>query len=369
MRVVQLVQQPLRRGGEVFALQLGEELERRGHECRWVYLYDTPAGPDRLTVRGSDLVLRGDITSRLETTLGVHPRLAARLRGALARLQPDIVQLNGARSVKYGAVLRRSGGRFATVYRNIGDPDEWIRGTLRNAYYKHVVFPGIDAIAAVGASTARSLRRRFAAEVPIEVIPTGVSEQHLTPRTPRNELRRMWDTPDDAVVLLFVGRLSPEKRLDRLVDAVARVETPVVLWVVGSGPERERAEALATELGIDARFCGVQTEVGSYYAAANVGVLSSDTEGVPAVLLEAGWAGLPVVSTDVGAASECVRDGTDGWLVPTDVATFANAIDRLASDADERRQFGHAFRERVRAEFTMSRIAERYEALYLRAQR
>ena len=100
-------------------------------------------------------------------------------------------------------------------------------------------------------------------------------------------------------------------------------------------------------------------------AAADLLVLSSRVEGIPGVLLEAAARGVPAVSTHVGAVSEALSDGRTGLLVPPgDPAALGAAIGRLLDDPDERRALGAAARERVRRDFDLERITDRFFDLY-----
>jgi glycosyltransferase involved in cell wall biosynthesis len=104
-----------------------------------------------------------------------------------------------------------------------------------------------------------------------------------------------------------------------------------------------------------------------YLAAADVLVLSSDTEGLPGVVLEAGAAGLPVVATRVGGVTECVADGETGLLVePGDADALHAALHSLLADPPAARRQGETGRRRVEESFCLDRVAERYAELYLR---
>jgi glycosyltransferase involved in cell wall biosynthesis len=112
--------------------------------------------------------------------------------------------------------------------------------------------------------------------------------------------------------------------------------TKFKLVVVGEGPERERVEAAALSLGLDACvvFAGHASDVRPFYALADVLALPSHSEGSPLVLLEAMAAGVPVVATSVGGVPEVATDGETALLVPPhDPAAMASALARVLSDA------------------------------------
>lgn len=368
MRVLQVVQQPALRGAEVFAKQLSEALRERGHVVRTVYLY--ASSDSRLPLHPDDVVLGASPSDPLER-LAVQPGVVVRLAELVAGFDPDIVQLNGGRAVKYGAALRhtRRRGNWAAIYRNIGDPGYWIRGAVKRAAYRYGVFSGIDGIVSLSERSSTAFREGFGVRAPLEVIPNGVSPKELEPRRARASVRAELGTEEAAPVALFVGSLSPEKRLDRLVSAFGRVHAALPssrLWIIGEGRERASLVRLVEELGLEGAvsFIGSTREVGSYYAAADVFALTSDTEGIPGVLLEAAYAGLPIVSTDVGLVRDCVLDGESALLTSPDVTAFAGALQRLLDDEALRQRLGERGRALVRERFLIASIAERYERFY-----
>lgn len=158
-------------------------------------------------------------------------------------------------------------------------------------------------------------------KVKISIIPNGVDApffQEVAPMAPVASSRPFR--------ILTVGRLSPQKRMDILLEAVAMLKTqnpscPVQLWIVGDGPLRTKLEEQAKALGIaaDVSFFGWQNQenLRNFYSSADIFVLSSAYEGMPLVLLEAMAAGLPVVASKVSGTEEVIRHGENGFLVPT----------------------------------------------------
>ena len=147
-------------------------------------------------------------------------------------------------------------------------------------------------------------------------------------------------------LLAFAGRINAQKALDVLLEALAQVDGPT-LALAGDGPERERLEARATELGLDGRvrFLGARTrtEVLELFRAADASVLTSAWENFPHTVVEALAVGTPVLGTAVGGVAEVVRDGENGLLVPAgDPSAFAGALRPLSRG---RRRCGRGSRE------------------------
>jgi glycosyltransferase involved in cell wall biosynthesis len=113
------------------------------------------------------------------------------------------------------------------------------------------------------------------------------------------------------------------------------------------------------------KFTGVRSDIAGLMSAADLLALTSDTEGMPAVVLEAGYLGLPVVATRVGALAECVRHGETGLLIePNDPREVASSLAALIGDPGRRKSMADAARVHVRRHFTMDVIASRFLEFY-----
>jgi glycosyltransferase involved in cell wall biosynthesis len=373
MRILQVVHRPQRRGAELFALALSEALGGLGHESPIVYLYPAdPVTTPALELREMDSILSLRERRGLER-IGLDPWLLAQLRRATVELDPQIVQLNGSRTVKYGAALAAISGRrsWKLLYRNIGDPAVWVRGSLRRLLFKWLVIPRMDGIVAVSQATLERLRAFYDPNALAVHIPRGVDPDLLIPTRPRSEVRRAVGTPAEAPVLICVGSLAREKRLDRALEVAKNLsaEWPELeLWLVGSGPERADLLERATTLGIASRvrFLGAQVQVADFLSGADVLLLTSDTEGMPGVVLEAATVGRPAVATRVGGVAECIRHGETGYVVdPGDLEALTEASGRLLANAEERQRMGASAQAWVRGAFTVEHLVEAYLGLYL----
>lgn len=177
----------------------------------------------------------------------------------------------------------------------------------------------------------------------------------------------------DAPVLLSAGRLSPEKRFDRLIDAaeVLSAEFPSLrLVLVGEGPERPALERRARHLlGERALFAGFRDPIGPWIRRATVYALSSDREGLPMSLLEALARGAAVAAVPVGGVPEVVRPGETGLLAErVDAEALARSIALLLRDRDLRERLGAEGRDLVRREYSIDGTAEETEAVYALAE-
>lgn len=370
LTLVQLVHRPQRRGAEIFARRLSEALAARGHQCVEVHLY-RPPDEGGLIARPGDRCLEGEPSHFSERCPGFQPGLLRSLGEVLDDIGPDLVQANGGRTVKYGALARgRKPAPWTLLYRNIGDPEAWGRSALHRLFYRRWVWPRVDAVVGVSRSTLQTLHRLHEIAVPSVTIHPGIPLDELRPEESPARARRRWDTPETAPVLLAVGSLTSEKRPDRFLRVAAQVRQAhpdVHFWWAGAGPLAELMRARAQSLGLAdrLRWLGAQERIATSLSAADVLLITSDTEGLPAVAVEAGALGLPVVASRVGGIAEAVLDGITGLLTePGDEAALASAVEDLLADPGRARKLGEAARKHVERELSWDRTVDAYLTFY-----
>ena len=164
--------------------------------------------------------------------------------------------------------------------------------------------------------------------------------------------------------VLYVGRLSQQKALPRLVQALAAMRQPAAAVLVGEGEARPAIEELLREYALtNVQLAGARhgTDLVESYRWADVLVLPSDKEGMPLVVLEAMASGLPVVATDVVGTRELLGDA--GVLVPPDPDAIAKALDRVAVDAPLRAELSARGLAAAR-HYSWERLAHCLESLY-----
>jgi glycosyltransferase involved in cell wall biosynthesis len=221
-----------------------------------------------------------------------------------------------------------------------------------------------------------SLRERIieSSKLVYQVGGLGVDLGRFKPTIDGSGVRSSLGIPPDALVVGFVGRLTPEKGCTEFVEAAALVQREIEhvhFLIIGpsEGDTRSKLEKLVSSLHLDHRvhFLGARTDVSMFYAAMDLFTLPSYREGVGLVLEEAAAMGKPVVATDVRGCSEVVVVGETGLLVPPrDSAQLAEAILRLLRDADLRQQMGKAARQRAERVFDQLRVANEMDTLYQR---
>jgi glycosyltransferase involved in cell wall biosynthesis len=200
-------------------------------------------------------------------------------------------------------------------------------------------------------------------------IPNGV--EMLRGRMPdRDEARKALDLPPAAPVMLGLFRLSPEKDLDLFCGVVedALSGTPDgTCLIAGDGPMRQWLEKrVAGSPRTDVfRILGARDDVPALFAASDLLLLTSRTEGMPNSVLEAMSAGLPVVATNVGGLPDLVEDGVTGYLRESgDGNGLAAACAGIIKDRTLAARMGERAAGRAEAEFSVGMMVGRYEAMY-----
>jgi glycosyltransferase involved in cell wall biosynthesis len=200
-----------------------------------------------------------------------------------------------------------------------------------NYYYnrcRHVIAPSEAAM--------RSLQRH-GVRTPISVIPTGTPKpKSLT----RDQARERLGMRDHEKILLYVGRIAPEKNLPLLLETLALIQRErqdVRLWLVGDGPARKALQSYARQIGVGdrVRFVGAvpRDEVDVYYIAADLFVFSSVTETQGLVIGEAMSYGLPAIAVDGGGAGENVEPDVNGYLVGNSPKQFSEKVLEVIGNA------------------------------------
>jgi glycosyltransferase involved in cell wall biosynthesis len=168
-------------------------------------------------------------------------------------------------------------------------------------------------------------------------------------------------------VVAFVGRLTRVKRPDRFAataEIVLRRFPDCRFVVCGGGELREDLERRAGAARGSFDLLGWRDDVETVYAAADVVLLTSDNEGTPLTLVEAGMAGTPVVATDVGSVAEVVRHGETGLLARPDATELAELTTRLLGDPAAARRMGAAAKDWTTGAFGARRLVADTEAMY-----
>ncbi len=296
-------------------------------------------------------------------------RNAARLSALIGREGVDLVHAHSrAPAWSARAAARRAGVPFVTTFHSI-----YGVGNAAKRAYNRIMVRG-DLVIAVSDYAAGHMKELYACPpARIRVVHQGIDTDVLDPGAvrPRDKaaMRAAWGVPETARVVLLPGRYAHRKGHAVLIEAMRRLAPadagPVAVFVGSDkGRETHRRELEQLARGLPVRFAGETDDMATAYAASDVVAPASvRPESFGRVLAEAGAMGLPVVSSDLGAAREILLQGETGWLVPPgDPAALAEGIRQALAAA------GPALAARARAHvtsrFTRSLMCERTLAVY-----
>lgn len=288
-------------------------------------------------------------------------RFLESLRDLLSELKPDVFHSHEITYGIYGRVATRRLGipHVATVHGK-----NFAEGVKRRAI-GCILFRGGRRfrLVAVSRSLSAAISRGMALNrTTIGVIPNGV-EVGSSAAEPAARA-------DGALRIIAVGNLYAVKNhalLVRAVEALVGKGLDIRLEILGRGREEGalRASVSRNRLERHVALRGFREDVSSFLSGSHVFVSSSLSEGMPLSFLEAMAAGLPVVASRVGGVPEIVEHEKQGLLYESrDLDGLVAAIERLARDEDLRRRLGDGAAARVRSDFSVERMVDRYEGLY-----
>jgi glycosyltransferase involved in cell wall biosynthesis len=303
-------------------------------------------------------------------------RALVRLVRLVRRFDPHIVHTHTAKAGFLGrlAALAARRPRPFIVHTYHGHVLSGYFGPLRTSAYRAAerrLARVSDRLVAVSERTRDELLRLgIGSRGRWRVVPLGLELDRFleTSRDAGGRFRAGLGAAPGDVVVTYVGRLVPIKRLDVLLHAfaAARARQGLRLAVVGDGPNRPELERLAAKLSLGerVRFLGFRDGVEEIAAGTDIAVMSSDNEGTPVWLIEAAAAGVPLLGTDVGGVADVVAPGT-GRVVPAgDAVGLARELTSMAADPKGRSEMGRAARRHVRERFHAARLVADVDRLY-----
>lgn len=315
---------------------LAKELEAAGievvslHASRWSYVW---------AVWKLFLLLRKQRPAIVQSFL-FHANIASRLAGFFARVP-----------------IRNSGVRVAERRFNMHRTLDWLTQALATKYV------------CVSRRVAEfSVQEGRIDETKVLVIPNGVDVKRFS-NAPPTDLSK-FGIPSHSKILLFVGRLDPQKGLEVLIAAWSRIVDEFPEWrlvIAGRGPSQNELMELVKDCEItgNVHLVGFVDEPAGLYRAADFFVLPSLWEGMPNAVLEAMAAGLPIVATDVEGIDELVQPERNGMVVPVgDGDSLADALKSMMNDEARRTAMGKTSQLICGESFTWDRSSRRYEELF-----
>lgn len=318
--------------------------------------------PDRLSAAG--LVVHALPLDRPLRCLLSIPAIALVLRSE----KPDLAIIHGQWGGFAGAVAAWLAGIRRVIYYThmpcfYTDWDFY--RILRNRFVERITCAIASRVVCLSeAARYQYLLRHLVAEEKVIHIPNAIDTTRISPAPDKAAVRRELNLPLDGPLVVSVGRLEDQKRLDWLLKAWQEVEEKIpaaCLCLVGDGGDRQGLEILARSLGLKrCLFLGRQPDGYRYFQAADAGVITSMFEGQPMSLLEAMACGCPMIGTAADGIAETIVQGETGYCVPVaDPAALSLGIRNLLGDLKQAAQMGIQARAHVTRRFGLEDILKK----------
>lgn len=357
-------------GSGILASELGEELAKRGHEVHFISYeqpFRMPVGDPRVffhpvVVNSYDLFKYPDYTLPLSVKMAEVSRTHAL----------DVLHVHYAVPHATAAFLARAmlhEERRLKIITTLHGTDTTLLG--RDPGYGPAIRHALeqsDAVTTVSEFMQRETVRLLGLQRPIEVIHNFFEPRPAPHR--RKEMRATLGLADDDALLLHLSNLRPLKRIDLMLDTVARLKERLrfkLVILAGADFSPWQAEVKRRGLADNVIVRERVTDIEDYLQAADLGLFTSELESFCLSILELMSLGCPSAAFAVGGIPEVTVSGETGFLAPFgDTAALASGMESLLKDPPRRAAMGLAAQKRARQGFSAAAIVPKYEALYRR---
>lgn len=358
-------------GSGVVATELGIQMAKKGHEVHFI----TYSQPVRLDIFEPNIYYH-EVNVHDYPLFEYQPyelALSSKMVDTVLTEGIDILHVHYAIPHAYAAYMAKKilleKGIYIPVVTTLHGTDITLVG--KNPSYKPAVTFSInksDIVTSVSQSLKENTLRSFVVKNKIEVIPNFVDLSLYQKDVP---CQRSQIAPNGEKIVTHISNMRSVKRIPDIIDIFYRIqnEEEAILLMIGDGPEREKAEQQAKDLGIysKVKFLGKTTEIKKLLCMSDLFLLTSATESFGLVALEAMAAKVPVISSNAGGIREVNVHGVTGFLATIgDVETMANYSLELLQNPELHQEFRNNAYERAK-EFSMDTIVPKYEEVYNRA--
>ncbi len=358
-------------GSGVVATELGIQMAKKGHEVHFI----TYSQPVRLDIFEPNIYYH-EVNVHDYPLFEYQPyelALSSKMVDTVLTEGIDILHVHYAIPHAYAAYMAKKilleKGIYIPVVTTLHGTDITLVG--KNPSYKPAVTFSInksDIVTSVSQSLKENTLRSFVVKNKIEVIPNFVDLSLYQKDVP---CQRSQIAPNGEKIISHISNMRTVKRIPDIIDIFYKIQNKedAILLMIGDGPEREKAEQQAKDLGIysKVKFLGKTTEIKKLLCMSDLFLLTSATESFGLVALEAMAAKVPVISSNAGGIREVNVHGVTGYLATIgDVETMANYSLELLQNPELHEEFRNNAYERAK-EFSMDTIVPRYEEVYNRA--
>ena len=289
----------------------------------------------------------------------------------LKKEKPDIVQANGSDTLKYAVIAKLFIPRIKIIYRNISIISSWSKkGSVKQKFNKWL-FKRVDFVTSVGQQALENLINTY--NYPNEktkMIRRGIPQFDFNQLQSRTAIANEFEFDVSNKILMHIGQFSPEKNHRFLIESFIQIHqhySNVKLILIGEGKLYEEIRELVKDRGMEGNvfFAGHRNEVQRLLAGSDLFVLTSNIEGVPGVVLEAGMQSIPTLAINVGGVGEVVIANKTGVLLAEhNVTLFSNAAISLIQNDSLRKELGMNVYKFVMENYSLNSCSDQFEKLY-----
>ena len=289
----------------------------------------------------------------------------------LKKEKPDIVQANGSDTLKYAVIAKLFIPRIKIIYRNISIISSWSKkGSVKQKFNKWL-FKRVDFVTSVGQQALENLINTY--NYPNEktkMIRRGIPQFDFNQLQSRTAIANEFEFDVSNKILMHIGQFSPEKNHRFLIESFIQIHqqySNVKLILIGEGKLYEEIRELVKDRGMEGNvfFAGHRNEVQRLLAGSDLFVLTSNIEGVPGVVLEAGMQSIPTLAINVGGVGEVVIANKTGVLLAEhNVTLFSNAAIALIQNDSLRKELGMNVYKFVMENYSLNSCSDQFEKLY-----
>ena len=362
LTILMLVNRRQYRGAEISACNLSKALIEQGHKVIWVGLYSN-SGHDIVSIEGAENIDLPDGSGWLSL------KKIRKLISIIKEYKPIICQANGSDTLRYLVALKLLGCKLNLVYRNISIISKWIN-TKPKYYLFRFLFSKVDKVVSVGEEALQDFNQFFKFPASkalvirrgIPIIQPNLSEVEL--------IKKQYSISNDDYVFIHIGHFSAEKNHEFLIKVwqkLTQKHNTIKLVLLGDGLLREGVleKVKQNNLSNSVIAPGLQTNIADWLSLSKTMLLCSIVEGVPGVIVEASFQGVPTVAVNVGGVKEVLIDGENGLLVPShDENRFIEQCEKLLLNKEYQVQLGTTAKTIVRERFDLDENTNQFIAMY-----
>jgi glycosyltransferase involved in cell wall biosynthesis len=335
-------------------------------------------GPDGKPGRLARMLAEQGIRTVLIPELGRDIHLIDDLKACRALIQlfkkeaPDVVHLSSSKAGGLGALAGRIAGVKRIIFTSHGlafdeKRSKFATFAIRLATWATMLLA--HRTIAIATDTFERARKMPFLHSRVTLVHNGILTPNFLSQTEaRREIRTLDPSiPGDSLWIGSIGELHPNKDYATAIEMMTFLESDAHLVVLGEGELLEKLRAHAESAGLSARvhFPGFVPEGARYLRAFDVFLLPSQKEGLPYVLLEAGYGYLPVVASDIAGVSDVILHNFTGLLVPPGNARgFCEAVEKVLRDATLARSLSDELLKRIQKSFSLEKMVEKTGTLY-----